>query len=257
NAVIAGRAAPGAVVVILDGATELGRVDADGRGEWVFVPQERLPPGQRELSLTASVAGGEPLASKDVVVLSVPESPDSGTALAVRMDREGGRTLVLQGSGTVDGGKAPTIDAVDYRAEGEVSLSGRAKPGSVVQVYVDNLLFGSAQTGADGRWAMEPTPGIAAGPHTVRVDQIGEAGRVEGRAEIPFERAEPSTIPKDRSLVVQPGNSLWRIARRTYGSGFAYTDIYAANRERIRDPDLIYPGQVFVLPPGREEPLQR
>ncbi len=50
------------------------------------------------------------------------------------------------------------------------------------------------------------------------------------------------------TVVVQPGNSLWRIARRSYGSGWDYTVIYEANREQIRNPDLIYPGQVFALP---------
>ncbi|MCK5276640.1 MAG: LysM peptidoglycan-binding domain-containing protein, partial [Alphaproteobacteria bacterium] len=49
-------------------------------------------------------------------------------------------------------------------------------------------------------------------------------------------------------VVVQPGNSLWRLARRTLGEGTRYTVIYQANRDRIRDPDLIYPGQVFEVP---------
>jgi len=49
---------------------------------------------------------------------------------------------------------------------------------------------------------------------------------------------------------VQPGNSLWRIARRVYGRGTRYTVIYEANRKSIRDPDLIYPGQVFIVPPA-------
>ena len=69
------------------------------------------------------------------------------------------------------------------------------------------------------------------------------------RVETPFSRAEMLTsLPDERFVIVQPGNSLWRIARRTYGSGFRYTVIYRSNAEQIRDPDLIYPGQVFMLP---------
>ena len=52
----------------------------------------------------------------------------------------------------------------------------------------------------------------------------------------------------DGKVVVQPGNSLWRLARTTYGSGLRYTIIYQANKEKIANPDLIYPGQVFQLP---------
>jgi nucleoid-associated protein YgaU len=55
-------------------------------------------------------------------------------------------------------------------------------------------------------------------------------------------------LAKDQTFIVQPGNSLWRIARRSYGEGLRYTVIYDANKDQIRDPDLIYPGQVFVLP---------
>jgi nucleoid-associated protein YgaU len=47
---------------------------------------------------------------------------------------------------------------------------------------------------------------------------------------------------------VQSGNSLWRIARRTLGQGTRFTVIYKANQEQIRNPDLIYPGQVFLIP---------
>ena len=55
-------------------------------------------------------------------------------------------------------------------------------------------------------------------------------------------------VARDKSLIVRPGNSLWRIARQSYGAGDRYAVIYSANRDRIGDPDLIYPGQVFTLP---------
>jgi nucleoid-associated protein YgaU len=49
-------------------------------------------------------------------------------------------------------------------------------------------------------------------------------------------------------VVIQPGDNLWRIARGTYGRGVQYVVIYRANQDRIRDPNLIYPGQIFTLP---------
>jgi nucleoid-associated protein YgaU len=53
---------------------------------------------------------------------------------------------------------------------------------------------------------------------------------------------------------VQPGQNLWRIARQTYGRGVRYTVIYAANRDVIRDPNMIFPGQVFALPTEEQPP---
>jgi len=49
-------------------------------------------------------------------------------------------------------------------------------------------------------------------------------------------------------MVVSPGDSLWRISRATYGTGMRYAVIYGANHNQIRNPDLIYPGQVLLLP---------
>lgn len=90
-------------------------------------------------------------------------------------------------------------------------------------------------------------PGL--GRHALRVDQLA-GSEVTARVEVPFQReslpaAPPGAPPQ---VVVQPGNNLWRIARQVYGRGTRFTVIYAANREQIRDPRLIYPGQVFALP---------
>jgi nucleoid-associated protein YgaU len=62
------------------------------------------------------------------------------------------------------------------------------------------------------------------------------------------DKAAQDKAARDKNLVVQPGNSLWRIARNSYGAGRRYAIIYSANRDRIGDPDLIYPGQIFMLP---------
>jgi nucleoid-associated protein YgaU len=70
--------------------------------------------------------------------------------------------------------------------------------------------------------------------------------------------------PRNGRVVIQPGNSLWRISRVIYGQGVQYTVIYQANKEQIRNPDLIYPGQIFATPgvvapemidPELDEPL--
>lgn len=55
-------------------------------------------------------------------------------------------------------------------------------------------------------------------------------------------------IPDVNTAIVSRGDNLWRISQRIYGDGYRYTVIYGANQKQIRDPDVIYPGQVFVLP---------
>ncbi|MGE0260961.1 MAG: LysM peptidoglycan-binding domain-containing protein [Alphaproteobacteria bacterium] len=74
RAVIAGRAAPGDRVRVLDGDTSIGEVGADARGEWVLVPAAPIAPGNRQFAVEAmSPDGGTVRRSPDTVALSVAE----------------------------------------------------------------------------------------------------------------------------------------------------------------------------------------
>jgi nucleoid-associated protein YgaU len=50
------------------------------------------------------------------------------------------------------------------------------------------------------------------------------------------------------TVTVQPGFTLWAIAKENFGSGVMYVQVFDANRDKIKDPDLIYPGQVLSVP---------
>ena len=95
-----------------------------------------------------------------------------------------------------------------------------------------------------------PTPGDAAAPHTVTA---GHAAPEAGGATAPDSTAPKAggadaTIESIATARVTQGDNLWNISRFRLGDGLRYTQIYAANSEQIRDPNLIYPGQVFVVP---------
>ncbi len=247
NVVIAGRATPDCTIVVRDGEAVVGSTTVDRRGDWVLVPDEALQPGERQLTLVAECNDAEPVEADRIVVLAVPEA---GTgALAVAVARDGSApTKVLQ---TPGGGEAPevAVAAVDYDDRGDVALSGTAAPGSTVQVYVDNEPIGRATADDEGRWTLTPDRKVDPGSYELRVDQVGSDGKVVARSQIPFVRGEPlADLPPGRVVIIQPGDYLWRIARDRYGTGIQYTLIYEANRAQIRDPDLIFPGQVFMVP---------
>ncbi len=145
-----------------------------------------------------------------------------------------------------------SVDTVEYDKKGNVVVTGSAPEGAQVRTYVDNKPVGVAQADKDKGWQLKPKDEVAPGIHTLRVDQIDKAGRVVSRIELPFVRVARAeflaTTTARYRVIVQPGNSLWRIARRVYGSGIRYTVIYQANDGQIRDPHMIFPGQVFNLP---------
>ncbi len=243
------------------------------------------------------------------------------------------------------------LDVVDYDEKGAIFFTGRARPGALLRLYVDNRYLGDTRADTQGHWTWHGKAYISPKVHKLRVDHIDEKARVISRIELPFMRArledvlamrkkgqaagqggqeqakadkngiqaEPqsektaetktargeSTILSDQQLaeaaareareteqsatsaqgkqkeanasahrkrgvriahagkaervgaapqvfigkvVIQPGDNLWNIARAIYGRGIRYTVIYEANRDQIRDPDLIYPGQVFTTP---------
>lgn len=264
NAVIAGRAAPGAEVTVLDGENVIGKVIADSRGEWVLVPDKPLTPGARRLGLSARAADGKTTNSGAEVVLVVPERgkdvagrPSEGEtgALALRVPRDGtGEPRVLQRPGGGGPGRGElAIEIIDYDEKGNVQLNGNARAGADLRLYVDNEPAGETTADKEGHWTFQLKKPLAPGDYALRVDELRSGGRVARRIEVPFNRAPALGDLGERQIViVQPGNSLWRIARRTLGDGLRYTLIYDANKGQIRDPDLIYPGQVFTLP--REAP---
>jgi len=266
EAVIAGRSEPGSVVVLLDGEEEIGRVTADETGAWVIIVARPLSPGDHQLGVRAEMPDGSVQLSETLVIVSVPEptlevaSGEAGeerqvaaetAPLAVETQREGlSASRVLQqpeDAGLRD--QTLLLNAVDYDADGFVVVSGRSQPGARVVVYLDEEPLGSVVADANGHWQLAPDTPVASGLHRLRVDQVGDSGDVLARVATLFSRAElAGGFPEDRFVIVQPGNSLWRIARRTYGEGIRYSVIFQANNDRIVDPDLIFPGQIFLVP---------
>ncbi len=140
------------------------------------------------------------------------------------------------------------IDTITYDNEGEVAISGRGSAGDFVQIYLDNKPVLLTSIGVDGSW-VTPLTNIKQGLYNLRADEVSKSGVVLSRVETPFQRENVVIAAKGASAItVQPGYTLWAIAREKYGSGFQYVRVYQANQDLIKNPDLIYPGQVFKLP---------
>lgn len=196
-------------------------------------------------------ASSEPAKEKQpIIALKVPSEGDGAATVMQGPAPEAASAPEAEATETQDPSLPRlSIDIVDYDTEGRVAMSGKADLDHTVRIYLDNKHVGTAPADENGNWALTIGEPIEPGNYTMRADQLDSSGNVTARVEIPFERARPDQILEPGSrYVVQPGNSLWRIARRTYGEGLKYWVIYHQNRNQIRDPDLIYPGQIFALP---------
>jgi len=260
RAVIAGRAAPGAKIVLLDGGKEIAKAESDARGEWVIIVQDPpLTPGQHELRVVQHIEGKAPVTSGQAVVAVVPEPPAAGAPPAqpreetlVMISPPAGVPTLVQPPSAAGVPKSAdlSLSTLVYDDRGQVTLSGRAAPGTDVRAYVNEKMVAEGTAGADGHWRLMPPDPIEPGKYRLRLDRIAKDGKPVARLELPFERVivAPVSSADGRRLHIVRGDNLWNIARAHYGAGWRHTVIFAANKDQIVDPHLIYPGQILTLP---------
>ena len=219
------------------------------------------PPGE---PAQAAAAAAPPAADAALDTSTADAALDTSTA-DVASDAAAAAPVLLRTSSTgavsvlepaaLGPARGVTLDALTYTATGDVHLSGRGRAGRTARIYADDRRQADAAIDGQGAWTATLASLSEPGRYTLRIDEIDETGRVASRIESPFLREPPETLAAlPHQVVVQPGHSLWAIAQARYGSGTRYALVYGANRERIRDPDLIYPGQVFDLPSGEAPP---
>jgi len=205
DAVIAGRAAPGAIVELLRNGERHDRAVADQSGQFVMVPP-RLPPGDYELTLRSRQPDGKQATSKQSVVVALAEVESSSGAVRSRAE------VPFNVPETVGANRSVLAQAVG---------SSQAHQSSQPPLQI----------------AKRQDIAVSQLPHATAATALSDGG-------------SPSAVvvPKIATTVVSRGDSLWRISRVTYGAGMRYAIVYKANRNQIRNPNRIYPGQIFVLP---------
>ena len=187
----------------------------------------------------------------EVIVVSVPEPKNAGQALAVMMSPDAQQVEVLQAP-------VPQVEAeIDIRSVNYVNnafvINGTVRENGRINVYLDNLFLGNVTTEKPD-WLLRVSKRLQEGKkYQVRADKVDARGKVVARVEVPFEMEKGLDKTKRRRVRVIKGDCLWAIAKHLYGSGFAYVTIYQANKNQIKNPDLIYPNQVFVLPVKSEK----
>ncbi|WP_428515839.1 LysM peptidoglycan-binding domain-containing protein [Roseovarius sp.] len=184
------------------------------------------------------------------------DQPDPAPGAAVLMsDADGVRVIQpAPGDASPEVMAVVALDAISYSDTGAVELSGRGASDGFVRVYLDNTPVTTSRIATDGSWQSD-LPEVDTGVYTLRIDEVDADGNVTSRVETPFKREDEALLAEAtqagklvQAVTVQPGYTLWGISRRNYGEGIEYVRIFEANRDRIRDPDLIYPGQVFTIP---------
>ena len=219
-------------------------------------------------------------------IIEMPKSPPSDAAKAEEPDKKAAVPKVAERAPAAD--MAPpalsakpagsqvapkvVVTTVDADTAGNLFVAGTAAArDDPIRVYLDDALLGETKPTQDGTWLIEVhhelTPGST---YKIRAEQVDlTSGRVIISAEVPFERevevaaltpigevggaggaSAAGTMPDPQTVTVKRTENLWQISRRMYGNGKRWSTIYAANKEQIRNPRSILPGQVLTVPAG-------
>ncbi|UFX45787.1 LysM peptidoglycan-binding domain-containing protein [Bradyrhizobium sp. 41S5] len=280
--VVAGRALPGATVELLRNGEVHDRAVADKSGQFVMVPRP-LPPGNYDLTLRIT-HDGKPVTSKQSVAVALDAAASERPMVALMAPDKPIRVLSQPAATALAAGKV-AVEAVETEPGGKLHVSAQATPGATVRLYLNDSLITSATADAAGHLSVTINKGVTTGDYRIRLDDFDlGSGKVRARAEVPFNVPDTTTtasipapaaasgrtdgttaqlaaattialsspsaviVPKITTTTVARGDSLWRISQRALGAGQRYAVIYRANMQQIRNPNLIYPGQVFVLP---------
>jgi nucleoid-associated protein YgaU len=232
--VVAGKAEPEWTVRLKSGGRVIAEAQADSSGSWVMAPGKPLDEGAYTLELSATSKDGAKTVDGVKTARIVVPKRKSERQLAARSDE----------AGKPEGAKSPGAKSPGAKSPGAKS-PGAKSPGARLAAR-DAAGDASPAEAGGGRNDVKTSSGPAGGA-------TGSSPRDHGREEVhkddhaPRRKVRRGRHAGKRYYTVNRGDSLWRIARKYYGSGASYTKIYRSNRGQIRDPDLIYPNQRFRL----------
>ena len=214
-AVIAGRATPGARVELLRDGKPLDSVVADASGQFVMMPPQ-LPAGSYELTLRAKSPDGTVTQSGRSMPVVIAEAAPPPARPAPVARQEAKQETKQEAKAEKPDDKSDVVASLSDRPAARPRLMGAPKP-----------------KGTSG--------GMARAPAATTVASASPAEIVGG-----------APAETGGSRVISRGDSLWALSRLAYGDGARFAVIYNANRAKIHNPNLIYPGQTFVLPQKAE-----
>lgn len=245
-----GKAPPGSKSRIYLNGSFVATVTADPSGTWSLQIKRGMKPGRYSVRADQVEAGSGKVAARAEVPFDYPAQVARPT---IRKGLAKKNTVAIASGGAAVGGAG---SASDTTAEGGAGPTVSA-PSTGIKLAsgsqdTSDASAGAANPSGSPDYARSKSAPAAHSNQTAPAAQMASnappSGSLVQDDSSPSASSTPTIVAELVTAKVVHGDSLWRISRQMLGHGVRYTQIYAANTTQIRDPRLIYPGQIFVMP---------
>ena len=262
--VIAGKGLPKSKIEIISNSEVIAVTTSDKIGDFVAVPQKQLNSGEYFLSFRQTTVDNKVVIANKSVAINVTGKKDDLPIVAI-VDNQGKLgAKVIQAPGlekkeqsiknnkqtnlkTIQEPQIRILAIIHDSKSGQLVLSGIAHNG--VQV---NAGFTGKETSStkiiNDEWALSIPGKLIAGKQKVFAVLLGKNGKVLSESSIVISGKSIENANGKMLIIVQKGDALWNIAYQRLGLGNRYIDIVELNKDKIKNPDLIYPKQLFIIP---------
>ena len=262
--VIAGKGLPNSKIEVISNSEVIAVTNSDKVGDFVAVPQKQLNSGEYFLSFRQTTGDNKVVIANKSVAINVTGKKDDLPIVAI-VDGQGKfGAKVIQAPGldkkeetnkndkkfAKNLAKEPQIKilAITHDSKsGQLVLSGIAYNG--VQV---NAGFTGKETSStkiiNDEWNLSIPGKLIAGKQKVFAVLLGKNGKVLSENSLVINGKSIENANGKTLIIVQKGDALWNIAYQRLGLGNRYIDIVELNKDKIKNPDLIYPKQLFIIP---------
>ena len=261
--VIAGKGLPNSKIEIISGSKVIAVTTSDKIGDFVAVPEKQLEGGEYLLSFrqttedekviiaNKSVAINVTGAKKDIPIVAIVDSEGKlGAKVIQAPGLDANKEISKEEKNIIEDKRDPYIAilAITHDTKvGQLVLSGRAHNG--VQI---NAGFTGKETSStkiiNDEWNLSIPGKLIAGKQKIFAVLLGKDGKVLSENSIIISGKIIQNANGKTFVVVQKGDALWNIAYQRLGVGNRYIDIVKLNKNKITNPDLIYPKQLFIIP---------
>ena len=241
--IMAGKTEPDIVIDIYDGNQKLSSVNSDSHGDWVWISEKKINDGLKRFNLKHRNSEGKVFNSEENIIIFFEKDVKENQKIVKIKNKNQSGIEIMNNNEQI---KGLALDSVEHFDNNKLRLKGRSIPDYEIQIFLSQKLIGKSSVNSNGMWEFSINK-IEFNSVDLEIRSSYENNILSLKTKILNGNIDQKLF-FEKKIIVEDGNSLWRIARKTLGGGILYAEIYKNNVEIIDDPNLIFPGQVFKIP---------